>query len=198
MSKIKIIAVTYNHTTELEVFIGSLLLQTCPDWTCEVWHDGPAPLIVKGIMEKYSNDNRIKLRETAERSGFWGHVNRGIALDSLVGDSDDFILQTNADNYMTPGFVEQMLKAAKSREKVGIVFSNTVHSHLKWGLHKSELYEGGIDCGCCMVRLDIAKKVRFLWTHFSADGKYLEECAVEANKRGLCAIHIDRPLFVHN
>lgn len=197
--KLRFIAVSYEHRTELEVFLGSLLLQTCPDWTCDVWYDGPIPKDILRIMNRYSVDERITFHHTEKLNGVYGHISRRIALDELDGNLyEDFITHSNTDNYYVPGFVDQMLTAAKSRENVGIVFSNTVHSHLSWGLHKSALYEGGLDCGCCMVRLDIAKKVRFLWTHFSADGKFLEECGKEANKKGMCAVHIDRPLFVHN
>ena len=62
MKKIRIIAVTYAHTTELEVFIGSLLLQTCRDWTLEVWHDGEPPVDVEAIMQRYESDERVVLR----------------------------------------------------------------------------------------------------------------------------------------
>lgn len=196
--KLRIIAVTYNHSTELEVFIGSLLLQTCTDWTCEIWHDGPAPQEVLDIMARYSSDNRIVLKCTDQRNQKWGHISRRIALDELSGESGDFVLHTNADNYYCQNFVESVLSEAKKRNDVGIVMVDTIHSHLRWGYHKSQLFEGGIDLGAAIVRFDIAKSVGFQWDHFSADGRYLVECGRVASKMGFCAVHIPKALFVHN
>lgn len=197
--RIRFIAVSYEHRTELEVFLGSLLLQTCPDWTCDVWYDGLIPKDILGIMNRYSVDERIIFHHTEKRNGEYGHISRRIGLEEMQGDvNEDFVIHTNTDNYYTPGFVEQMLSAAKSRGNAGLVFSDTVHSHLGWAYHKSEVREGGLDCGCCMVRLDIAKRIGFRWIHFSADGRFLSECGGLAARIGLCAIHIAKPLFVHN
>lgn len=195
---LKIIAVTFNHTTELEVFIGSLLLQTSNDWMCEVIHDGPAPQVVKDIMARYAGDNRIVLKCTEKRNGVWGHVSRRIALEQMELSDKDFVLITNCDNVYVPGFVEQVLEQARMREKVGIVYCDTIHSHLQWGYHKSQLAEGFIDMGAAVIRIDIAKSVGFRWDHFSADGKYIQECAIEGAKRGLCNVHISKGIFIHN
>jgi GT2 family glycosyltransferase len=197
--KLRIIAVTYNHRTELEVFIGSLLLQTSPDWTCEIWHDGVAPQEVLDIMARYAHDDRIVLKCSPERYGKYGHPNRRRALNELVGDpKSDFVLHSNADNYYTMNFVEDTLLQVKERKNVGIVMCDCIHSHLRWEYHKSRLFEGGIDLGAAIVRLDIAKQVGFKFDHFSADGAYLEECGRVASRMGLCAVHIQKGLFVHN
>lgn len=196
--KLRFIAVSYEHRTELEVFLGSLLLQTNHNWTCEVWYDGPIPDDILKIISRY-NDERIIFKHTPERNGKYGHISRRIALEELDGDMiDDFVIHTNTDNYMVPGFVSQMLGAVKYRENVGIVMCDTIHSHLDWGYHHSQLFEGGVDMGAFIVRADVAKKVGFNWTHFSADGKYAEECAKECMVMGLVAVHIERGLFVHN
>lgn len=196
MKKIRIIAVTYGHTTELDVFIGSLLLQTCRDWTLEVWHDGQVEGDVRQIMERYKSDKRVVLRWSDTRVGLWGHPNRKTGLDGLQCSEGDYILITNADNYYTPNFVEDMLDMTGS--EVGIVFCDTIHSHLRWGYQRSVLCEGGLDMGCGIVRSDVAQRVGFPWENFSADGKYFEACAKECTARGLVAVHIEKGLFVHN
>lgn len=196
MKKIRIIAVTYAHTTELEVFIGSLLLQTCRDWTLEVWHDGEPPVDVEAIMQRYESDERVVLRWSESRMGLWGHPNRKAGLDGLQCSEGDYILITNADNYYTPNFVEDMLGMCGS--DVGIVFCDTIHSHLRWGYHRSKLREGGLDMGCGIVRADVAKAVGFEWENFSADGKYFEACAAYARSRELVAVHVEKAMFVHN
>jgi len=194
---LKIIAVTYRQTTELEVFLGSLLLQTCPAWSVELIHDGKVPDDVCEVMKKYSLDKRIKFICSKNRVGNWGHKNRNIGLTHIIPCSTDWVLQTNADNYYTPEFVEQVLSAA-ALENVGIVMTDTVHSHLHYGYHSSRLFEGGLDLGCFIVRSDIAVKTGFTKEHFSADGFYAVECAKECERQGLVAAHISKALFVHN
>lgn len=196
MKRIRIIAVTYAHTTELEVFIGSLLLQTCRDWTLEVWHDGSPSEKVRQIMQRYESDKRVVLRWSESRMGLWGHPNRKRGLEGLQCSEGDYILITNADNYYTPNFVEDMLDMTGS--EVGIVFCDTIHSHLRWGYHRSTLREGGLDMGCGIVRADVAQSVGFRWDNFSADGKYFEACAKECTAQGLVTVHISKGLFVHN
>lgn len=192
---LRIISVTFGHTTELEVFLGSLLIQTNPGWQLYLVHDGPVPVEVGRIMARYS-DPRITFWHSEERNGKYGHPNRRKALEALEGEPDDFVLMTNGDNYLTPAFVKQMLDAAKPG--VGIVMSDTLHSHLDYGYHRSQLFEGGLDMGCFIVRYDVAKSVGFKFDHFSADGAYAVECGAECARRGLSVAHIARALFVHN
>lgn len=195
---LKIIAVTYQHKTELEVFVGSLLLQTNPDWELHIIHDGVAQKVVHDIIGKYNDDNRIKFTCTLNRNGSYGHPNRKSALNALQGNGDDLVLLTNADNYYCPGFVDQILKAYQSKPEIGLVYTDCIHSHFQWDYHHSEPVEGKIDLGAACIRYDIAKSVGFRWTHYSADGAYIEACAKEAIRRGLRAIHIPKGLFTHN
>lgn len=198
--KLRIISVTWGHKLELDVFCASLLLQTSPDWTCEIWHDGEWEAGALEVATRYArmSDGRITLKHTEQRNQKWGHVSRRIALDGLIGEPDDFVLHTNADNYYTMNFVEDTLAEVEKRKDVGIVMVDCIHSHLRWGYHKSRLFEGGIDLGAAIVRFDVAKAVGFRHDHFSADGAYLAECGREASRSGLCAVHIPKGLFVHN
>ena len=193
---LRVISITFGHTTELEVSIGSFMLQTNPNWTLEIVHDGPAPNEVYGIMHRYSRDHRISFICTSQRNGLWGHQNRGAALENLECDPNDFVLLTNGDNYMCPQLVEQALDAVK--DNIGIVMWDCIHSHLNYGYHRSQLFEGGLDMSSFCVRADIAKKVGFKYTHFSADGAYAVDCAKECAERGLIAVHINKALFMHN
>lgn len=195
---IKFISVTYNQPTELEMSVGSLLLQTNPNWTLLVVHDGPCSDRVAEIMSRYSGDERIAFTCSPNRRGEYGHPNRDDYLRQLTGGDDDLVVLTNGDNYIAPGFVDQFLTAQKSKPNVGIVYCDCIHSHLDWGYHASRLFEGGIDMAAAAIRLDIAKQVNFRWRHFSADGKYIYECSLEAGRKNMCAVHIGRGLLVHN
>ena len=195
---VKFISVTYGQTTELEVSVGSILLQTNPNWTLHVIHDGICPNSVSEIMERYAHDKRITFSCSDIRMGEWGHPNRDESLRTLIGNDDDLVILTNGDNYICPGLVDQVLTAQESRKNVGIVYFDCIHSHLNWGYHSSRLFEGGIDMAAAAIRYDIAKKVNFRWRHFSADGRYIYECSLEASKRDMCAVHIRKGLLIHN
>ena len=198
--KLRIISVTWGHKLELDVFCASLLLQTSPDWTCEIWHDGEWDDEALRIANRYADmsDGRITLMFTDERNQQYGHISRRIALDGLQCDDGDFVLISNCDNYAIPDLTKQVLDAVKGRDNVGLVYFDISHSHCKWRHHKSELREGAIDMTACAIRADIAKRIGFRWTHYSADGRYIAECAGLASRMGLCAAHIENILFVHN
>ncbi len=198
--KLRIISVTWGHKLELDVFCASLLLQTSPDWTCEIWHDGEWDDEALRIANRYADmsDGRITLMFTDERNQQYGHISRRIALDGLQCDDGDFVLISNCDNYAIPDLTKQVLDAVKGRDNVGLVYFDIAHSHYKWSHHKSEPREGAIDMTACAIRADIAKRVGFRWTHYSADGRYIAECAGLAARMGLCAVHIGNILFVHN
>lgn len=202
-----ILAVTYFQPTELTVFVSSLVLQTNPDWELWITHDGPIPEDVLKIMSIY-NDPRIHLTYSEIRHQKYGHPNRKQALSELNGLPNDYVLLTNCDNYYVPTFVEQMMAATKymringqgiiEENRTGIVSCDTIHSHLQYALHKSQLYEGGIDLGAFIVRFDVSKEVGFVHENFSADGRYAEECKKMCDEIGAECRYIPKALFVHN
>lgn len=203
MNKLHFISVTYQQPTELMMSVSSLLLQTCDDWTLHVINDGQAAGDVKRIMSEFCRDERIRFTQSQQRHNDYGHTNRELGLSMLRGDDKDFVLVTNADNYVCPCLVEEVMGAVGSTEgktgqQVGIVYFDIIHSHHAWGYHRSHLYEGGIDMMAAAIRLDIAKQVGFPWRHYSADGRYIEQCAKLAVEKDLCAVHIEKALGVHN
>ena len=194
MRKIHVLVVAYERDISLGILISSFILQTNPNWVLYIVHDGKAPKKVMKIINSYS-DHRVMFIETDKHNGHHGHINRGIYLQKLP-TCDDFVLLTNDDNYYVPEFVERMLYEASN--DIGIVYCDTVHSHYEYNTNFSVLRENGIDMGAFIVRLDIAKKVGFNYTHFSADGKYAEECHKECTRNNLRVIRIPKCLFVHN
>ena len=74
---LRVISVTFGHTTELEVSIGSFILQTNPNWTLEIVHDGPAPKEVREIMSRYSGDARIFFYMHLRKETDYGGIQTG-------------------------------------------------------------------------------------------------------------------------
>lgn len=192
-----IICTAYNRPIHLRMFIDSMRIQTCDNWKLYVVYDGKAPQKIKDVVSLSFDDSRIQFIETPERLGNYGHPNRGMMLDKIKGEKDDFVLITNEDNYYPPVFVDYVLKECK--DGVGFVYTDTVHSFMNYGILKTKVKEDHIDMGSFIVRLSIAKAVGFKHTHFSADGTYAEECYKECLLQRLQAYYIqNKAIFVHN
>jgi len=200
--KMHVICVAYGRPKELQILIGSFLVQTNKNWILHIVYDGPPPQDVKNVVAPYVDkdskyyDTRIDFWKSLERYQHYGHPNRRTMLETIPTNPSDFILMTNDDNYYVPVFVDYMLKECKFG--VGIVYCDTVHSHADYDVHISQLKENCIDMGAFIVRADIAKETGFNYDHFSADGVYAEECLQTCIRRKLLAIKIKKPLFIHN
>lgn len=193
--KLNVVCVAYQRPRELRVLADSFILQTNPNWNLTIVYDGKCPQDVREIADLFTADSRITFIETAERTGFYGHINRGKMLKELPL-SYDYVLMTNDDNYYTPKFVEYMLSV--TGHNVGVVYCDTVHSHFHYALHRSQMIEDGVDMGAFIVRADVAKEIGFNRTCFNADSIYAEECAGYCRRNNLDIIYIPKPLFVHN
>ena len=197
MSKLIVISVAYGRTIWLRSMIDSFLLQTRKDWELHIVYDGPAPEKVLDIMKTPEfKDPRIHFYESPERYERYGHPNRRAALREVKCNPHDWILLTNDDNFYTCKFWEYMSREIKA--KVGMILCNTIHSHMDYNVHDSQIYECGIDMGAFLVRADIAQKVGFNHDHFSADGVYAVECHEECKRKGLIAVKVPKCLFIHN
>lgn len=200
MSKLHIIAVSYEKPIPLRVLIDCFLVQTSSEWELDIVHDGPASKSIWDVIKHYK-DKRIRFWESKERyhtieHPTWGHPNRAAMLKKIKGNPFDYVLITNDDNYYVPLFIEYFMDVAEP--DVGIVYCDTVHSHSGYLTHYSKLKEQGIDMGAFIVRLDVAKETGFNHIHFSADGAYAEECNKKRIEKGLKAVYIPKCLFIHN
>jgi hypothetical protein len=195
---IHVIIAAWKKAIATRGLIDSILLQSCKLWKVYVVHDGP-PEPDFAALKDYPEyqDPRIGFYNSEVKFGCYGHLNRKMFLESLIGAPDDFVLITNCDNYYVPYFVDIMLKECRS--DVGIVYCNTVHSHQNYDLQVSQLRLSYIDMGAFIVKLSIAQEVGFKHYNYpAADGLYAEECLAKCTEKHLRAVHVNKPLFVHN
>lgn len=197
---IHVIAVAYERVEPLEIMIRCFLVQTDPRWTLHIVHDGPASERLLSAVQPFVSgdrkDERIHFYQTVERYQKYGHPNRRSMLQNLDVNPNEFILLTNDDNYHIPRSVEFI--RAEMRNRVGMIYWNTVHSHAGYDINYSEIRENQIDMAAFCVRADIAKATGFNHDHFSADGTYAEECLRNCVRKGLKAVKINKCLLVHN
>lgn len=193
-----ILCTSFQRPIQQRILIDSLIVQTKPFWKLYIIHDGPAPMQLRHIVNEYE-DLRIKYFETETVVGQWGHPNKKKLLDMIPRNHSDFVLMTNDDNYYVPKFVEMMTRRCGSfARKIGMVYCDTAHSYTQYDVLKTQLKENLVDMGSFIVRVDIAKKIGFDASHFSADGAYAEACANLCKRLRLEMIYIPKVLFIHN
>ena len=85
--KIHIICTVYKRVMPIGRLIYEFLLQTNPNWTLDVIHDGPPPVDLANIVESFK-DPRITFRSTPQVNGFWGFPNRKRARQQVTVEAD--------------------------------------------------------------------------------------------------------------
>jgi hypothetical protein len=193
--KLHVICTAFNRPLDLKRLAYDFLLQTNPNWTLKIIHDGRPPAGVKQFIASLK-DPRVEFDFTRKVNGYWGHPNRAMMLDELEGDPDDYVLITNDDNQYVKSFVEIFLR--RCHQQVGFVYCNTIHNYFDYDMLLTKIQVGAIDMGSFIVKLDVAQKVGFNHSVEVADGMYAEECASECTRQHLQIAHIQKALFIHN
>jgi predicted protein tyrosine phosphatase len=171
--------------------ILSLQRQRYENWELIIVTDGPdsgARDLVAWFNAK--GESRLRLIETPEPRGRWGHPYRQVGIDACGGE---YIGLTNDDNYYVPGFLEQMIHAIQGYD---MVLCDTLHSYIGWQHHHTSPRMGGADLGCFIARASIVRQVRWPGDDQYADGRFIQ---LLADLVGVPKIaHIPRALFIHN
>ena len=207
-----IVVVAYQRPKPLRALVASIQAQTVEDWRMWVLHDGPAGDDLKIGHHKHSwlelawhewADPQIRVMETGERLGAYGHPLRAEGIKRI---ESDWLLITNDDNYYAPVFIERMM--AKAKPDVSCVLCDMVHNHPRkdylgragkaspYGVLVAKPRRHFADIGCFIVPTAVAKKVGFPWREFEGDGLYLE--AVIKAQPGKRVAKVPQVLFVHN
>lgn len=201
--KIHIIAVAYMRFPELIVFVQSILNQTSTDWFLTVMHDGPS-IEFERIMADYvkQNPGRLEFFCSANRFNDYGHSLRDIGLKNIRGE---YVMLTNADNYLIPKAVEYLVSAIHETSADVIIY-DMVHSHNNPGMRPLPAYSyfetsynrGSIDIGAAIVAKKLAETAGFRDRSHDADATYFEDVLAAKNGLNLQVAKIPRVLFVHN
>lgn len=179
--------------------ISSLICQTHKNWELLLIHNGPCDNNLRKVITNYEDD-RVKFIQYPEQTGKWGHVLRQWALkeikDGRLSDAS-YVCVSNADNYVTPVFIEFLLNGfKKSHTVVATYCSDTVHSYIKWGVLPSKVELGYLDCGQVIVKKDVACEIGWNSFEHSSDWTYFSEIAARYSKNNF--IKVPGALFVHN
>jgi hypothetical protein len=178
----------YGEPDELACLLYSLRCQTYDRWEAVVVHDGPGPA-ARDVVTRL-NDPRVRLVETPERKGQYGHPWRRLGIDACSGD---FMGLSNADNYYAPVYFEAMLSALVT-QGADFAYSDMVHSYLRWGALRTRPEKGHLDLGAWVARAGLVKATEWWDLGFMGDGTFIEDLLEKARK----VVHVPGCLFVHN
>lgn len=165
-------------------FLISLRRQRYDNWQAVLFTDGMRP-DVRQLVETMPSSN-VVLMENSEPKGKWGHPYRQAALDVCDGE---WIGTNNDDNYLTPGYIEQMVLAGQ-RSGASLVLCSAVHRYAAWGCCKA-----GQDLACWIAKKELVRKVQWTDTDFLADETYLNKLMEAADGQ---FAEVPRPLVVKN
>jgi hypothetical protein len=196
-NKLHIIIAAYQKANATACLLYSLMAQDNQHWLAYVCHDGLPEADFENLKTVFEPENRIAFYNSEKRFGCYGHVNRKIMLDNIVGSPNDFVLITNCDNYYAPVLIDEIWRNVNSN--TGIVYWDFIHSHIGHKIMISKLKLNHIDMGAFAVRLPIAQKVGFIHVDYpAADGLFAEECAAYCARNNYSTVHINSVYFVHN
>lgn len=165
----------------LLAFLLSLKAQRYTNWEAFAFTDGhnkDASRIVAQL-----DDPRIRVLQTPEPRGRWGHPYRQLAFDYCKGD---WIGTQNDDNYLTPGFLEQMVAAGESAD---LVECDILHRYNGWRVTP------GNDLCAWLARREVVRQTLWTGTGFTADQEYFAALVRNA-ARGVRRVEV--PLVVKN
>ena len=175
------------------IAVPSLIAQEYTNFEILVIHDGPIPDKVIEIIKGFK-DNRIKLLNTDKRYNDWGHTPREYGLDH-VNIASETVVFTGADNYYIPKFLSYMVPCFSDSRIVG-AYCNCLHNYWDWTMINTRLTFGSIDCGCFMVRTDVAKKIGWRHRVHEADWMFIQNLLRTYGRNSVSKVA--KTLFIHN
>jgi len=167
----------------MAAFMLAIQRQRYDNWEVVFVTDGPNPQARAAVDA--ARDARIRLLETGEALGRWGHPHRQAGIEASRGE---LVGLSNDDNYYVPGYFEQMVNAIEA-EGADLALCAMLHSYWGW-----KPIEPGHDLGSWLARRELLSKTPWQGDHFFYDAEYLAQLKRNARKIAL----IDRPLFIHN
>jgi len=179
---------------QVPTVIPSLLAQTYSEIEILVIHDGPYEDNVKLFIESLK-DSRVSLHKTSVHTNDWGHTPRDHGID-LVCERSLAMVFSGVDNYYLPTFTQELVDPLKKNSKIAVTYCNMMHDNSNWVTINTQLKFGAIDCGCVMVRSEVAKEIRWGNKVSWEDWVFVEKVM---NKYGASVFYkVPRMLYIHN
>jgi hypothetical protein len=175
----------------LQAFAHSLRQQRYTNWKCVFVSDGAFDW--DGYTQSGVRGGQFTVLETTERRGLWGHPYRQLGIDTCLAMGADYVGLANDDNYLTPGYLEQMVFALQTND-ADFAICQMLHAYSGWGVVAAEPRAGCADVGNWLAAADLIRQVQWEGTDFLADGRFVERLAAKARR----IVKVERPLVCKN
>lgn len=151
------------HTDRLHAFMLSMERQRYTNWEVIAVSDGPFPPFVSGLPS-----HRFRTI-SADKKGCWGHGGRQQGIDAAAGE---YIALANDDNYLTPGFIEQMVHALQENNRKAAL-CDFLSKYQGYQPVSPSPEVGSCDLACFMAHRSLFEKVKWEGMDFEADGRFI-------------------------
>jgi len=180
---VSIIVSTYNNLDRLKFTHLSMKFQRYDNWELVIVTDGPHPAARKWIEEE--KPEKVVLVETPETKSHWGSCWRQLGINAAKGEFINFALD---DNYLTPGFIEQMVGAIQHL-KADAAVCDCAHHYAGFGV-----WPHCKAWPAYMIRSELVREIGWTESSIYAEGHFLDAVHL-ASKHGI--VHVPRALVVH-
>jgi hypothetical protein len=175
----------------LQALLLSLKRQRYTNWRAFVLTDGKNDEVRQLLAQQPVTSNEVKLLETPQQLGHWGFPWFQTGINACTGD---IIGIQNDDNYLTPGFIEQLVWDIE--DGASVAMCNFSHNYFGYGLYNADPRQGYCDLGCFLARADLMKQVPWPGQHSEADGQFIQRLVQVAGMHRIAKTN--KVLFVHN
>jgi len=170
------------YEDRLQAFILCMERQRYENWEIIAVTDSPTlPHCVLGYKESV-----VKVITVDKPLGRWGHPYRQLGIDAARGE---YIGLNNDDNLLCPGFLEQLVFAAKDTG-YPMAACQMIHRYSGWSV-----VPAGTDLACWIAHRDLVRQAKWPGNEFTSDQDYFTELLGLAG--GRCA-EVRRPLVMKN
>lgn len=172
-------------------FIHCMRRQRWKSWELILVSDGPLGGSYSGsLLELQDDRRRVRVVETKEKLGRWGHPYRQLGIDLCKGQ---YIGLNNDDNYLVPGYIDQLVFALEDAD-ADLAICNYLGHYMGWKVVDSRPTRYHCDLGAWLARASLVAATPWVGVEFDSDGAYIQDLAAGARR----VVKVQQPLFVHN
>lgn len=117
MSKVSIIMPVYNNRLYVETAIRSVLKQTYKNWELIIINDKSTDGVEK-ILEKYQDNNKIKIIDNEKNVGCYISLNKGIMIAT-----GNYIARLDSDDYIHDNKLSMQVDILDNNPNINIIFT---------------------------------------------------------------------------
>lgn len=158
--KLSVVTSCHNHSQYLPECIASVRRQTITDIEHVIIDDGSTDRSLAIADEAMDRDDRVTVAHNRENRGLAYSQNRGIALARAP-----WILKVDADDYIAPTYVEEILAAAEQDPRANVIFSPAQHIGKRTDVYTYPMYDARrvadflMIAGCAAIRREVIDAV---------------------------------------